>query len=453
METTKLKTQLADLSAASQAAATAISLALSTAFLETETASAASAANIITAFADTAASIDGIFSTAAQTMNNGFVESTVIISEMFGTTFAGIKEIANNSALMISESIINCSALSILGFQEMQIAGEAAYVALQLSAANMARIFVDSLAVMSTESDLQFDNIKIKGQSVAEDIKNSFAEALRSIELNFGLTKDISGMILDQIQLTFSNSTTNIIQNFNSIESQANASGTNSKSSFDMFSNAVLGGIDGLSKINTIITTFNGLVTAMKTIQTATTAATIADTAAKGANIPVTAGAGATSAGAATGFLAAGAGALMLGGGVLACAMGIALLAKVAFNALKLFGLNTNGVKASDFNMSFSIPGLAEGGLPPVGQMFIAREAGPELVGTIGSRNAVVNNNQIVESVSAGVARAVENVLLKGSGNSSVPIAVTVNIGNEQLDEYIFKSGRRRALITNGGTY
>jgi hypothetical protein len=46
---------------------------------------------------------------------------------------------------------------------------------------------------------------------------------------------------------------------------------------------------------------------------------------------------------------------------------------------------------------------FAQGGFPTRGQTFIAREAGPELVGTIGSRNAVVNNDQIVEAVSQGV--------------------------------------------------
>ena len=37
---------------------------------------------------------------------------------------------------------------------------------------------------------------------------------------------------------------------------------------------------------------------------------------------------------------------------------------------------------------------------------FVAREAGPELVGTIGNHTAVMNNDQIVASVSAGVYRA-----------------------------------------------
>lgn len=59
--------------------------------------------------------------------------------------------------------------------------------------------------------------------------------------------------------------------------------------------------------------------------------------------------------------------------------------------------------------------GFASGGYPLTGQAFIARESGPELVGTIGNRTAVVNNDQIVESVSQGVyeANAEQNALLR----------------------------------------
>lgn len=65
----------------------------------------------------------------------------------------------------------------------------------------------------------------------------------------------------------------------------------------------------------------------------------------------------------------------------------------------------------------------AAGGIPNMGQLFIAREAGPELVGNIGGHAAVVNNDQIVASVSDGVARAVASVLGSG-GNSNQPIQV-----------------------------
>ena len=48
----------------------------------------------------------------------------------------------------------------------------------------------------------------------------------------------------------------------------------------------------------------------------------------------------------------------------------------------------------------------AEGGFVEQGQLFIAREAGPELVGSIGTSTAVANNDQIVEGIQSGVAQA-----------------------------------------------
>lgn len=62
-----------------------------------------------------------------------------------------------------------------------------------------------------------------------------------------------------------------------------------------------------------------------------------------------------------------------------------------------------------------SIPLLAEGGFPEQGQMFIAREAGAEMVGSIGRRTAVANNDQIVSGIAGGVAEANEeqNALLR----------------------------------------
>lgn len=48
----------------------------------------------------------------------------------------------------------------------------------------------------------------------------------------------------------------------------------------------------------------------------------------------------------------------------------------------------------------------ASGGYADVGQIFLAREDGPELVGTIGAQTAVANNDQIVEGIKGGVAQA-----------------------------------------------
>lgn len=68
----------------------------------------------------------------------------------------------------------------------------------------------------------------------------------------------------------------------------------------------------------------------------------------------------------------------------------------------------------------------ADGGFVGSGQMFIAREAGPEMVGSIGGRTAVANNDQIVQAVSLGVYNAVVDAMGKTSGGSQ-PITVQID--------------------------
>lgn len=71
----------------------------------------------------------------------------------------------------------------------------------------------------------------------------------------------------------------------------------------------------------------------------------------------------------------------------------------------------------------------------PTGQLFIAREAGPELVGSIGNHTAVVNNDQIVSSVANGVYTAVRSAMASvNTGSNQAPIIeVVVKADNEVL--------------------
>ena len=55
-----------------------------------------------------------------------------------------------------------------------------------------------------------------------------------------------------------------------------------------------------------------------------------------------------------------------------------------------------------------AIPKLAGGGVVMPGQLFVANERGPELLGRYGNRTTVMNNDQVVTSVSSGVEKAVE---------------------------------------------
>lgn len=69
----------------------------------------------------------------------------------------------------------------------------------------------------------------------------------------------------------------------------------------------------------------------------------------------------------------------------------------------------------------------AMGGFPTTGEVFVAREAGPEMVGTMGRHTAVANNDQIIAGIARGVAaaNATSNALLR-------EIAAAVSSGGNQ---------------------
>lgn len=89
----------------------------------------------------------------------------------------------------------------------------------------------------------------------------------------------------------------------------------------------------------------------------------------------------------------------------------------------------------------YPVEQFAGGGSPNSGQMFIARESGPELVGTLGGSTAVMNNDQIVSSVAAGVYQAVSQAM---GGNGGSPIDITIKVDSEVLYRSVQK-GQRKA--------
>lgn len=94
---------------------------------------------------------------------------------------------------------------------------------------------------------------------------------------------------------------------------------------------------------------------------------------------------------------------------------------------------------------SLSVSWYANGGFPGEnGQLFVANEAGPEMVGRIGNRNAVVNNDQIVESVSRGVYQAVASAMSQ-SGNNQV---VEAKVNDKVLFEVMVSRARQETVRT-----
>lgn len=90
-------------------------------------------------------------------------------------------------------------------------------------------------------------------------------------------------------------------------------------------------------------------------------------------------------------------------------------------------------------NVNLSFLKMADGGFVGQGQMFIAREAGAELIGNVGGRTAVMNNDQIVESVSRGVYEAMMSAQQSDRGT------VVVNLDGRKIS-----NNQRRVSRTVG---
>lgn len=82
-----------------------------------------------------------------------------------------------------------------------------------------------------------------------------------------------------------------------------------------------------------------------------------------------------------------------------------------------------------DYGTNSPVRGFATGGFPNTGEMFLARERGPELVGRLGGRTAVANNDQIVAGIESGVynavSKAMSEVLSSYAQNGDVAIIET----------------------------
>ena len=90
----------------------------------------------------------------------------------------------------------------------------------------------------------------------------------------------------------------------------------------------------------------------------------------------------------------------------------------------------------------------AQGGFPDMGSLFVANEAGPELVGRIGGRTAVANNDQIVAAVSQGVYSAVVSAMASSGGNSGQNI--NVYLDGKQIYASVKKVEAERGMSLMG---
>ena len=101
------------------------------------------------------------------------------------------------------------------------------------------------------------------------------------------------------------------------------------------------------------------------------------------------------------------------------------------------------------------IPLFEDGGFVDQGQLFIAREAGAEMVGAIGRKTAVANNDQIVEGITAGVTVANDGVIaaIYALLNAVEDKDMSISIGDDVIGRSYDRYNRSRGVRVNSGAF
>ena len=123
---------------------------------------------------------------------------------------------------------------------------------------------------------------------------------------------------------------------------------------------------------------------------------------------------------------------------------------KLNFKLPKI-GVNWGTKEVMGFKIKYpsSFYTYAQGGFPNEGEFFLAREAGPEMVGKIGNRSAVVNNDQIVEAISEGVYAAV-SAAMRGDGGSGGAQEFHLYIDGREITSTVERRQRERGASLFG---
>ena len=97
---------------------------------------------------------------------------------------------------------------------------------------------------------------------------------------------------------------------------------------------------------------------------------------------------------------------------------------------------------------SFSTIPRYAGGTVNAGSMFIAGEAGPELVGHVGGRTEVLNESQLASVMQSAVASGMEAVMARYGGNGNVTVNVVLQGDAKKIFEVVKKENNSRVIQT-----
>ncbi len=146
---------------------------------------------------------------------------------------------------------------------------------------------------------------------------------------------------------------------------------------------------------------------------------------------------------------------------------GLALIAAGAMSAFKIastggiaaVGIIAGLTAAAGALLSYkaslnSVSAFAVGGFPKNGQLFIANEAGPELVGNMGNRTAVANNNQITQGIEKAAYNGFSRAIAESGRSGARDITITID-GNSLSSNDLARAiapALRAYMRNNGGS-
>ena len=109
---------------------------------------------------------------------------------------------------------------------------------------------------------------------------------------------------------------------------------------------------------------------------------------------------------------------------------------------------SSGGVITKDFMSSFSAIPRYAGGTVNAGSMFIAGEAGPELVGHVGGRTEVLNESQLASVMQSAVAEGMQTAMSQMSGSGNVTVNVTLQGDARRIFEVVKSENNSRVMQT-----
>jgi hypothetical protein len=109
---------------------------------------------------------------------------------------------------------------------------------------------------------------------------------------------------------------------------------------------------------------------------------------------------------------------------------------------------SSGGVITKDFMSSFSTIPRYAGGTVNAGSMFIAGEAGPELVGHVGGRTEVLNESQLASVMQSAVAEGMQTAMSQMGGSGNVTVNVTLQGDARRIFEVVKSENNSRVMQT-----